>query len=125
MYRPAKFAAGSSQRDKPPRGGGYAPDCRSAMALHKRARAEMSLPVWTKRECAPTPKAGFCSLGTIRNGCTKDLPSFPRSNGGAPNRGAELRGSRAHDRRRMSRTPANTVVPTGPGQVGAGPSTGR
>jgi hypothetical protein len=40
-----------------------------AVALIVRVRADPtlgSLPGWTRRECAPTPKAGFCSLGTMR-----------------------------------------------------------
>ena len=31
-----------------------------------RARANPGLPERTRRECAPTPNAGFCSLGTMR-----------------------------------------------------------
>jgi hypothetical protein len=37
-----------------------------AQALHKCAAARSRLPLRTRRECAPTPNAGFCSLGTMR-----------------------------------------------------------
>jgi hypothetical protein len=34
--------------------------------LRETARSLAWLPRWTRRECAPTPNAAFCSLGTIR-----------------------------------------------------------
>ena len=73
----------------------------TAPASRGRVAGGIAAPGSTRRECAPTSNAGFCSLGTIRKlAAPKTSLRSAAVNGGPPNRGPELRGKEGRHRPR-------------------------